>query len=152
MKKSYALVLFVITLMTAFTISAQAQTKKDHDRKIVINAKGGIHDHGGTKLGYIDKDGIVRNNQGQKLYFIDKEGNVITADGKKLGKAKKNGDYYNINGQNILTLKDKSAEECEILDPKGHSLGTTHKNYKQHACAAHCYWLTVAEKKPLKKS
>lgn len=152
MKKTYALVLFIITMMTAFTVSAQAQTKQDPAHKIVIDAKGGIHNHSGTKLGYIDKEDIVRNNQGKKLYFIDKDGNVITADGKKLGKAKKNGDYYNIKGENILTVKDKSAEECEILDPQGHNMGTTHKNYKQHACAAHCYWLMQAEKKPLKKS
>jgi hypothetical protein len=152
MKKLHLLLLVMLTITTTGSMSAFAQSAKKTHEQIFINAKGGIHNHSGTKLGYIDKDNIVRNNQGQKLYFIDKEGNVITADGKKLGKAKKNGDYYNIKGENILSVKDKSAEECEILDPKGHNLGTTHKNYKQHACAAHCYWLMQAEKKPLKKS
>jgi hypothetical protein len=152
MKKLHLLWLVLLTITTTVSMSTFAQSAKTTHEKIFINAKGGIHNHAGTKLGYIDKDGIVRDNQGEKLYFVDKDGNVITADGKKLGKAKKNGDYYNIKGETILTVKDKNAEECEILDPKGHNLGTTHKNYKQHACTAHCYALTKAEKKTLKKS
>lgn len=147
MKKTFAFVLAIITMVTSLSVDARAQKKQDPKHQIVIDAKGGIHNHGGTKLGFIDKDGIVRNNQGQKLYFIDNDGNVIAADGKKLGKAKKNGDYYNINGETILTVKDKNAEECEILDPQGHNLGTTHKNYKLHACAAHCFFLEQAKLK-----
>jgi len=138
-------------MTTAVTVSAGAQTKQDSTRKIVINAKGGVYDHGGTKLGYIDKDNIVRNNKGQKLYFIDKDGNVIGADGKKLGKAKKNGDYYSNDGQTVLQVKNVDAEKCEILDPKGHNQGYVHKNYKLHACAAHCYWLEQAKLKKEKE-
>ena len=134
-------------MTAAVTVSAWGQTKKDTNKTIVINAKGGMYDHGGTKLGYIDKANIVRNNQGQKLYFIDKDGNVISADGTKLGKAKKNGDYYNNDGQVVLQLKNADAERCEILDPKGHSQGYVHRNYKLHACAAHCYWLEQAKLK-----
>src|SRR5437588_5972949 len=145
MKKLYCL-LFILTVTTGVTISAWGQTKKDTDKTIVINAKGGMYDHGGTKLGYIDKNNIVRNNQGQKLYFIDKDGNVISADGTKLGKAKKNGDYYNNDGQ-VLQVKNVDADRCEILDPKGHSQGYLHKNYKLHACATHCYWLEQAKLK-----
>lgn len=144
MKKLYYL-LCILTLTAAASISARGQTKQDTTSKIVINAKGGMYDHGGTKLGYIDKDNIVRNNIGQKLYFIDKDGNVISSDGKKLGKAKKNGDYYNNDGQVVLQLKNADAERCEILDPKGHSWGYVHRNYKLHACAAHCYWLEQAK-------
>lgn len=150
MKKLYCL-LFILTMTTVVTVSARAQSKHDTTGKIVINAKGGMYDHGGTKLGYIDKDNIVRNNKGQKLYFIDKDGNVIGADGKNLGKAKKNGDYYNNEGQVVLQLKNTEAERCEILDPKGHSQGYVHKNYKLHACAAHCYWLEQAKLKEEKE-
>lgn len=85
-------------------------------------------------------------------YFIDKNGNVIGSDGRKLGMAKKNGSYYNINGENVLNTKDIDKENCAILDPHGHNFGTTHKNYKLHACAAHCYWLMQAKKKAAKKS
>ncbi|MCQ6961061.1 5-fold beta-flower protein [Mucilaginibacter aquariorum] len=136
-----------------FAASAFAQKTKDSTRYnfITIDGKGGIHDHGGTKLGYIDKNNIVRNNKGQKLYFIDREGNVISADGTKLGKAKKNGDYYNNDGQIVLQLKNPDAERCEILDPKGHSQGYVHRNYKLHACAAHCYWLEQAKLKKEKE-
>jgi hypothetical protein len=146
MKKLYFL-LFMLAITLGVSVSACAQTKKDTTFKIVINAKGGIHDHGGTQLGYIDKDNIVRNNKGQKLYFIDRDGNVIDANGQKLGKAKKNGSYYNINGENILNTKDLDKEKCAILDPQGHNFGTAHKNYKLHACAAHCYFLEQQKKK-----
>jgi len=146
MKKLH-LFLFILTMTTAVTVSASGQTKKDTTFKIIINAKGGIYDHGGTKLGYIDKDNIVRNNKGQKLYFIDGNGNVIDANGKKLGMARKNGSYYNINGENILNTKDLDKEKCAILDPQGHNFGTAHMNYKLHACAAHCYFLEQQKKK-----
>ncbi len=46
--------------------------------------------------------------------------------------AKKSGFYFNNGGETILTVKDKNAEECEILDHQSHNLGTTHKNYKLH--------------------
>lgn len=140
MKNLFCL-LFTLTIVAAATVSVQGQVKKDSTSKVFINAKGGIHDHAGTKLGYIDKDNIVRNNKGQKLYFIDGNGNVIDANGKTLGKAKKNGSYYNINGENILNTKDVDKEKCAILDPQGHNFGTAHKNYKLHACAAHCFFL-----------
>jgi len=133
------------------TVSASGQTKYDTTRKIVINAKGGIYNHDGTKLGYIDKDNIVRNSEGAKLYFIDKDGNVIGADGKKLGFAKKNGSYYNINGENVLNTKDLDKERCAVLDPQGHNIGIIHKNYKQHACVIHCYWLEQAKLKKEKE-
>jgi hypothetical protein len=142
MKKINMLV-FILTMITAVTVNAQ--TSQDTTFKIFVNAKGGIHNHGGTPLGYIDKDNIIRNNKGQKLYFIDGNGNVIDANGKKL--AKKNGSYYNINGENILNTKDLDKEKCAILDPKGHNFGTAHMNYKLHACAAHCYFLEQQKKK-----
>jgi hypothetical protein len=152
MKKLHLLLLVMLTITTTVSMSAFAQSAKDAHEKIFINAKGGIHNHAGTKLGYIDKNNIVRDNTGKELYYIDKNGNVIGSDGRKLGMAKKNGSYYNIKGESVLTTKDSNKEDCAILDPKGHNLGTTHKNYKQHACAAHCYWLMMAEKKPMKKS
>ncbi|WP_354429926.1 MULTISPECIES: 5-fold beta-flower protein [unclassified Mucilaginibacter] len=130
--------LLMLTLTTAF---AQKAPTKATSNFIRIDKKGGIHDHGGTLLGQIGKDDIVRDNQGKTIYFIDKNGNVINAKGNKLGMAKKNGFYFNNVGETILTVKDKDAEECEILDPQGHNFGTTHKNYKLHACAAHCLFL-----------
>ncbi|MBD1395086.1 5-fold beta-flower protein [Mucilaginibacter glaciei] len=152
MKKLHLLLLIMVTLATGITTEAVAQTKKDTTQKIYINAKGGIHDHGGTKLGYIDKNNMVRDNTGKELYFIDKAGNVIGSDGRKLGTAKKNGSYYNIDGENVLNTKDIDKEKCAILDPQGHNFGTAHKNYKLHACAAHCYWLMKAKEKAVKKS
>ncbi len=151
MKKLNLLLLFIATLTISVTMKAFAQTAKDTTRKIHINAKGGVYNQEGTKLGYIDKNDMVRDNTGKELYFIDKDGNVISADGKKLGRAKKNGSYYNINGENVLNTKDIDKENCAILDPQGHNFGTTHKNYKLHACAAHCYWLMKAKEKAVKK-
>jgi len=144
MKKLKFVLLFFMFSCTLNTF-AQEQPGKNH--QVFINAKGGIYNHGGTPLGYIDKDNIVRNNKGEKLYFIDNSGNVVDASGKKLGKAKKNGDYFNINGVSVLNTKDLDAEKCAILDPQGHNLGTIHKNYKLHACAAHCFFLEQAKKK-----
>lgn len=133
--------------LTVLTVNVFGQTKAEKVKveKISINKKGEIHDHGWNKLGYITKDNIIKDNQGKTIYFIDGNGNVIDSKGKNLGKAQKNGNYYNIKGENIITVRDIDAEKCEILDPKGHSLGTVHKNYKLHACAAHCYFL--AQKK-----
>ena len=144
MKKLQLLLLF---FMIGLAIPAAAQQHTGKNQHIFIDAKGGIHDHGGTKLGYIDKDNVVRNNEGEKLYFIDNNGNVVDANGKKLGKAKKNGDYFNINGESVLSTKDLDHEKCAILDPQGHNFGTVHKNYKLHACAAHCFFLEQQKKK-----
>jgi hypothetical protein len=144
MKKLQTLIVLLTVLMTGLAVNVTAQTTTTKSTGIVIDAKGAIHDYHGTKLGYIDKDNIVRNTKGQKIYFIDKSGNVIDANGKKLGKAQKNGNFYSVDGTSILTTKTKGEETCEILDPKGHNLGTTHKNYKLHACAAHC--LALKEK------
>jgi len=137
MKKLRLLLILTMTILSTFAIKVSGQTTSE----IFINKKGEIHNYGGTKLGFIDKDNIVRNNQGQKLYFIDQNGNVADAKGNKLGKAEKNGNYYSTNGVSVITVKDKDAELCQILDSKGHSLGTVHKNYKLHACAAHCFFL-----------
>lgn len=150
MKKLH-LVLAILLITTGVSVSAFAQAGKGSTGDIFINAKGGIHNHAGTKLGYIDKNDMVRDNTGKELYFIDKSGNIIGSDGRKLGMAKKNGSYYNINGENVLNTKDIDQENCAILDPKGHTVGTTHKNYKLHACAAHCYWLMKAKPKAVKK-
>lgn len=143
MKKTITSVLLsaAISLLAFSTSIAQTEPKSVPATEIHIDKKGGIHDHGGTLLGYIDKNNIVRDNKGHKIYFIDRDGNVIDASGKKLGKARKDGFYFNNAGENVLRVKDKDAEECAILDPQGHNFGTTHKNYKLHACAAHCFWL-----------
>lgn len=143
MKKSlkFLLAITIIVLVGIAPASAQIEPKGIQATEIHINKKGEIHDHGGTLLGYISKDNIVRDANNNKVYFIDRDGNVIDAKGNKLGKARKNGFYFNNDGENVLKVKDINAEECEILDPAGHNLGTTHKNYKLHACAAHCFWL-----------
>ncbi|WDF55605.1 DUF3659 domain-containing protein [Mucilaginibacter sp. KACC 22063] len=143
MKKAIHLIWAITTLIIDGFAPASAQTepKAVPANEIHINKKGEIHDHGGTLLGYISKDDIVRDTKGNKVYFIDRDGNVIDAKGNKLGKAAKNGFYFNNEGQQVLKVKDKDAGECEILDPAGHNLGTTHKNYKLHACAAHCLFL-----------
>ena len=147
MKKNLLIFTVVLVALTVSTInvSGQSKTEKAQVEKISINKKGEIHDHGWNKLGFITKYNIVKNNQGKTIYFIDGSGNVIDSKGNNLEKAQKNGNYYNIKGENIITVRDIDAEKCEILDPKGHSLGTVHKNYKLHACAAHCYFL--AQKK-----
>lgn len=150
MKKLQTLLVLITVFMTGLVVNVNAQTKPTRHTGIVIDAKGAIHDYHGTKLGYIDKNNIVRNTKGQKIYFIDKSGNVIDANGKMLGKSQKNGNFYSVDGTSILTTKTKGDETCEILDPKGHKLGTTHKNYKLHACAAHC--MALKEKKEKAKN
>ena len=136
-----------VSLLTMFlmviSLSANAQTKPDStpSEKIYINKKGEIHDHGWNKLGFITKDNIVKDNQGKTIYFIDANGNVIDSNGKKMGMAKKNGSYYNIKGENVVNIGKTQEEKCEILDAKGHNVGSVHKNYKLHACAAHCLLL-----------
>ena len=150
MKKHCLLFLLILTIVTGVTVSALAQTNQNKPQKIYINKKGGIYNQEGTKLGYIDKDNIVRNSEGAKLYFIDKKGNVIGANGEKLGLAKKNGSYYNADGMIVLNTKDIDKEKCAILDPQGHNLGNIHKNYKLHACAAHCFWLEQKKEKEAK--
>ncbi|WP_307527192.1 5-fold beta-flower protein [Pedobacter sp. W3I1] len=153
MKKVHFLFSFVLMALAMFAVNVfgQVKTEKVQVEKISINKKGEIHDHGWNKLGYITKDNIIKNNEGKTLYFIDGNGNVIDSKGTNLGKAQKNGNYYNINGENIITVRDTDAEKCEILDPKGHSLGTVHKNYKLHACAAHCYFLEQKKNKSTRK-
>lgn len=141
MKKLHFLVLLTLITFTGIAVNAVGQTNQEQIHKIFIDKKGGIHDHGGAKIGFIDKDNVAWNNKGQKVYYIDQNGNVIDANGKTIGKAKKNGFYYNLKGDNVIMVKDLDKEKCEILDPQGHSFGTVHKNYKLHACAAHCFFL-----------
>jgi hypothetical protein len=147
MNKNHLLFTVILAVITMFSINVSGQNKTDSTKKIFINKKGEIHDYGWTKLGFITKDNIIKNNLGKTLYFIDADGNVNDAKGKNLGKAQKNGNYYNANGENIITVRDIDAQKCEILDPKGHSLGTVHRNYKLHACAAHCYFLAQKKEK-----
>ncbi|HMQ43365.1 MAG TPA: DUF3347 domain-containing protein [Mariniflexile sp.] len=130
-----SLVFLVGMLLAVQTTFAQASDKTK--RQMSINAKGEVLDRG-TKLGYISKEDIVFNNQGKKLGFI-KNGRVFDADGNSLGKAKKGGQYYNENGQFVLYVEGND-EKCKILDPKGHTIGYVHKNYKLHACATHCFF------------
>jgi hypothetical protein len=149
MKKISLLSFLILTVCTLFSVNASAQKAKDSTKYtfISIDGKGGIHNHAGTKLGYITKDNVVKNNQGETLYSIDKGGAVVDAKGHKLGFAKNNGDYVNNAGETVLQLKNTQEEECAILDPEGHSWGYVHRNYKLHACAAHCFFLQQAKDK-----
>jgi hypothetical protein len=133
--------LTMFLMLISLSVNAQTKSNSSQNEKIYINKKGEIHDHGWNKLGYITKDNIVKDNKGKTIYFIDGNGNVIDSNGKKLGMAKKNGSYYNIKGENVLNVGKTEGENCEILDAKGHNMGTVHKNYKLHACAAHCLML-----------
>jgi hypothetical protein len=149
MKKIWLLSVLILTVCTLFSVNSFAQKKKDSTKYtfISIDGKGGIHNHAGTKLGYITKDNVVKNSQGETLYSIDKGGAVVDAKGHKLGFAKNNGDYVNNAGETVLQLKNTQEEECAILDPEGHSWGYVHRNYKLHACAAHCFFLQQAKDK-----
>ncbi|MDR6944784.1 5-fold beta-flower protein [Mucilaginibacter pocheonensis] len=146
--------LFIFAAIMVFAANAFAQHAKDSTKYsfITIDGKGSIHNHSGTKLGYITKDNVVKDNQGHTLYFIDRDGNVLDTKGNKLGKAAKNGNYYNNNGEEVLQLKNVDDAKCEILDPKGHSWGYAHKNYKLHACAAHCFFLEQKKLAAAKKT
>tara|TARA_R110002049_G_scaffold191337_1_gene360273 strand:+ start:31859 stop:32674 length:816 start_codon:yes stop_codon:yes gene_type:complete len=137
MKKRLIMSLVFLTgiLLTVQSTSAQASDKTK--RQMYINGKGEVLDRG-MKLGYISKEDIVYNNKGKKLGFIN-NGKVYDAEGNSLGKAKKGGQYYNDNGEFVLYVEGKD-EKCKILDPKGHTLGYVHKNYKLHACATHCFF------------
>ena len=128
-------------MVISLSVNAQTKAKTSSNEEIHINKKGEIYDHGWNKLGFITKDNIVKDNQGKTIYFIDANGNVIDSNGKKMGRAKKNGSYYNIKGENVVNIGKTQEEKCEILDGKGHNVGSVHKNYKLHACAAHCLLL-----------
>lgn len=137
MKKNiiFSIVFLVGMLLAAQSLLAQAGK---YQRQIHIDEKGEVSDDKGTRLGYISKEDIVFDNEGTKLGFI-KNGKVYNAEGKLLGKAKKNGRYYSNDGALVLNTTS-DGEQCEILDPEGHKLGMVHKNYKIHACAAHCFF------------
>ena len=128
-------------MVISLSVNAQTKAKTSSNEEIHINKKGEIYDHGWNKLGFITKEDIVKNNEGKTIYFIDANGNVIDSNGKKMGTAKKNGSYYNIKGENVVNIGKTQEEKCEILDGKGHNVGSVHKNYKLHACAAHCLLL-----------
>lgn len=128
-------------MVISLSVNAQTKAKTSSNEEIHINKKGEIYDHGWNKLGFITKEDIVKNNEGKTIYFIDANGNVIDSNGKKMGTAKKNGSYYNIKGENVVNIGKTQEEKCEILDAKGHNVGSVHKNYKLHACAAHCLLL-----------
>ena len=128
-------------MVISLSVNVQTKAKTISYEEIHINKKGEIYDHGWNKLGFITKDNIVKNNEGKTVYFIDANGNVIDSNGKKMGRAKKNGSYYNIKGENVVNIGKTQEEKCEILDGKGHNVGSVHKNYKLHACAAHCLLL-----------
>lgn len=132
----FSMVFLIGVLLTAQGLFAQASNK--NQRQLHINSKGEVMNDHGTKLGYISKEDVVFNQEGKKLGFI-KNGKVYDAEGNLLGKAKKGGNYYNNEGIHVLTTKT-SGDECEILDPEGHKLGTVHRNYKLHACATHCFF------------
>lgn len=151
MKKLQLLFILIATFTTGIINNVAGQTHVGKNQEIFIDSSGVIKDHKGTKLAVIDKNNIVRDNKGKKIYFIDRNGNVIDANGVNLGKANKNGSYYDIKGENVLTTKDLDKEKCEILDPQGHNWGTTHKNYKLHACAAHCLLLEHQKEQNKKK-
>ena len=144
MKNLYLIFIITLIIITGISVNTVGQTKTatDKSEKIYMNKKGEIRDHGWNKIGFITKDNIVKNSRGKNIFFIDRNGSVIDVNGKNSGKAQKNGNYFNVNGENIITVRDINAETCEILDPKGHSMGTVHRNYKLHACAAHCLALT----------
>lgn len=128
-------------MVISLSVNAQTKAKTSSNEEIHINKKGEIYDHGWNKLGFITKEDIVKNNEGKTIYFIDANGNVIDSNGKKMGTAKKNGSYYNIKGENVVNIGKTQEEKWEILDAKGHNVGSVHKNYKLHACAAHCLLL-----------
>ncbi len=136
----FLLMLFAIGATNPSTTFAQ----KAATQQITINAKGWLLDASGKKLGYIDRNDVLRDNTGHGLCSVDMAGNVTTAGGQALGTVKKNGAYVGPKGEPILTVKDGGKDQLTIVDAKGNTLGTVHKNYKQHAYAAHSYWLTAA--------
>ncbi len=144
MKNLKSLFVLLAVLITGAVNNVSAQNA-ENPNKIFIGAKGGAYMHDGTTLEYIGKDDILKNSNGLNVYFTDKKGLITDAKGEKVGKPQKNGIVYNTEWVSVLA-KDKWAETCEMLDPKGHS-GNIHKNYKLHACAAHCSALLKEKKK-----
>lgn len=125
-------------LLTSQVLVAQPASDKTAQRLIHINSKGEISNDQGTKLGYISKEDTIFDHNDQKLGFI-KGAKVYDAQGNSQGMVKKGGRYYNNDGVFILSTKS-IRDKCEILDPKGHKIGTVHKNYKMHACVTHCFF------------
>jgi hypothetical protein len=140
MKKFQLLLLTLLTITTTTSINVSGQGTT---QQITIDARGQLLNTTGTKLGYITKSDVVRDNTGKGLYTVDMDGKVVAADGRQLGTVKANGAFLAANGQPALTIKDTGKDKYQIVDATGHNLGTVHKNYKRHACAAQCYWLTA---------
>ncbi len=130
--KSTLVLMLLLTGSTTFSQVGKSYKAQN------ITATGHILNQKGDTLGIVHPDGMVNTMKGKKIGFIAPDGTVTDKDGKRLGKAEKNGNYYDANGTLMLTVKDQ-GKECEILDPKGHKIGTVHENYKMHACAIHCF-------------
>jgi hypothetical protein len=131
-------IILSMLFLSGMLCTLQGQGNPKDQRLLHINARGEVLDQSGTQLGYISKEDVVFNAKDQKLGFI-RNGMVYDVDGKSLGKARKNGRYINFNGVSVLRTKSR-GDNCEILDPEGHKMGTVHKNYKLHACAVHCFF------------
>lgn len=139
MKKSIVMSFAFLTGILLTDQYAFGQASNKNMRHLHIDKKGEIKDDYGTRIIYISKEVIVNNNSDDKLGFMG-NGKVYDVLGKPMGKAKKNGKYYNNRGVNVLSAKGND-DTCQTLDPKGHKSGIIHKNYKLHACSAHCFFL-----------
>lgn len=134
-------IIFSMLFLSGILLAVQgafAQASNKSQRQLHINASGEVSDDQGTKIGYISLEDQVFNSEGKQLGYI-KNGQVYNAEGKPMGRAKKGGRYYN-NSKVLMIKTKKIGDECEILDPEGHKLGTVHMNYKLHACAVHCFY------------
>ncbi|KAA8476258.1 hypothetical protein BDE36_1247 [Arcticibacter tournemirensis] len=142
MKKSKTGILIILAVLSVLTAVAQGDQNSDKKSSAFLNRKGGVHDHGWTSLGFLDKESVTRIYSGRKIIFLDQKGNAVDSKGNNLGRAPKNAVYFKFNGENVVQQRGSLSETCATLDPKGHYSGPDHNNYKLHNCITHCYFLT----------
>jgi hypothetical protein len=131
-------IIFILILMTTIGITSNSVLAQDYKHP-QITQKGEVTDNQGIVLGYVTKEGLIKNAKGKKIGFIDSNGNLTDSKGKKLGKAEKNGNFYNEFGVLEFEVKNNESDFCEMIGRNGQKMGYVHNDYKNQACALHCF-------------
>lgn len=147
-KMSLALLGVMATLNFAFAQNYKAPK---------IDASGTIYNKEGKNVGNVNGKGEISDTAGTKIAYIDGEGMLRDAKtGAKLGKAEKNGNYtpYISNTPDKGWTTDAPMNgTCLVKDKDGVVRAEVHENYKEFgACAIHCMENNMKHDKVLDKS
>lgn len=108
-----------------------------------IDASGKMFNKEGKYMGSINMMGEIADTMGTKVAYVDGDGMFIDAKtGKKLGKSEKNGNfvpYFSETPDKGWTVSAPLNGTCLVRDSKGNIKAEIHENYKQFGpCAIHC--------------